>query len=132
MDLPAGPHARYRAAMALSLVHVTFDCADPPRLAAFWSAALDRPIADGAMEFFTALEPAGPGDPAWFFIKVPEPKSTKNRVHVDLEAADRPAEVARLVSLGATAVSDHDEWGASWTVLTDPEGNEFCVGDPGH
>jgi len=64
----------------------------------------------------------------WVFIRVPESKAGKNRVHVDLTAADREAEVARLVGLGATACSDHDEWGAVWTTMHDPEGNEFCVG----
>ena len=48
-------------------------------------------------------------------------------MHVDLVADDRRAEVARLVALGATEVADKDEWGISWTVLTDPEGNELCI-----
>ena len=48
-------------------------------------------------------------------------------MHVDLVAGDRDAEVERLVTLGATKVADKDEWGISWTVLHDPEGNEFCV-----
>jgi len=58
---------------------------------------------------------------------VPEPKAAKNRMHVDLAAPDREAEVARLVALGATRVADMDEWGYQSTVLHDPEGNEFCV-----
>ncbi len=60
---------------------------------------------------------------------VPEPKSGKNRVHVDLMAADRRAEVARLQGLGATVVDEYDEWGVQWTVLSDVEGNEFCVAE---
>ena len=67
------------------------------------------------------------GDPTWLFARVPEPKTAKNRMHVDLAAPDREAEVARLVELGATRVADIDEWGYQWTVLQDPEGNEFCV-----
>ena len=66
-------------------------------------------------------------DPTWLFAKVPEGKSAKNRMHLDLAAADREAEVARLVELGATRVTDMDEWGYQWTVMQDPEGNEFCV-----
>ena len=58
---------------------------------------------------------------------MPEPKIAKNRKHVDLAAADRQAEVDRLIELGATRVSDVDEWGYQWTVMQDPEGNEFCV-----
>jgi len=67
------------------------------------------------------------GDPTWLLAKVPEPKTAKNRMHVDLAAADREAEVARLVELGAKRVTDMDEWGYQWTVMQDPEGNEFCV-----
>jgi hypothetical protein len=67
--------------------------------------------------------------PALFFAKVPEPRSHKNRVHIDLEADDREKEIARLLELGATRGADHDEYGHSWTVMTDLEGNEFCIAD---
>jgi hypothetical protein len=56
-----------------------------------------------------------------------EPKTVKNRVHVDLETDDREKETARLLELGATRGADHDEYGQSWTVMADPEGNEFCI-----
>ncbi|MEJ7743931.1 MAG: VOC family protein [Nocardioidaceae bacterium] len=59
---------------------------------------------------------------------MPETKTTKNRRHVDPAADDREAEVTRLAALGASRLSDHDEWGAVWTVMADPEGNDFCVG----
>jgi catechol 2,3-dioxygenase-like lactoylglutathione lyase family enzyme len=118
--------------VTLVLAHVTFDCADPPRVAAFWSVALNRPVDDGANEFFASIgdRPTSPGREAWFFVRVPEARAGKNRVHVDLVADDRAVEVARLVALGAEVVSDHDAWGARWTVLRDVEGNEFCVGEP--
>ena len=61
------------------------------------------------------------------FLKVPEGKSVKNRMHLDFHTADRAAEVVRLVRLGATAHDTHHEYGIEWTVMTDPEGNEFCV-----
>ena len=61
------------------------------------------------------------------FVKVPEPKIAKNRIHLDLMAPDPEAEVDRLVKLGATWVADLDEYGHTWTVMADPEGNEFCV-----
>jgi predicted enzyme related to lactoylglutathione lyase len=114
--------------MTIALVHITFDAADPATLADFWSAALGRPVDDGAGEFFASIDDHDPGRPSWFFVKVPEGKATKNRVHVDLSADDRDIEVERLISLGATKLSQHDEWGASWTVMVDPENNEFCVG----
>ncbi len=112
--------------MTIELANVTFDCADTLAVAQFWSAATGRPIEPEPSEFFAAIG-AADGAPGWFFIKVPEPKAAKNRVHVDMVAADREEEVARLVALGATRVADHDEWGHRWTVLQDPEANEFCV-----
>lgn len=69
------------------------------------------------------------GEPAMMFIQVPEGKAVKNRLHLDLSADDREAEVARLVELGASVHSTRDEWGITWTTLLDPERNEFCVSD---
>jgi hypothetical protein len=109
--------------MSTTLASITFDCADALAAARFWSAALERPLPDDASSEYVLLA----GSPAWSFFAVPEPKSAKNRVHVDLEAADRDAEVARLVSLGATRLGDFDEAGYRWTTLADPEGNEFDV-----
>jgi hypothetical protein len=114
--------------MAVSLAHVTFDSSDPSGLAEFWSQALERPVDDGAGEFFASIDDKDPTRPSWFFVRVAEPKAGKNRLHVDVSADDRETEVARLVTLGAARVSDHDEWGAVWTVMSDPQGNEFCVG----
>ncbi len=110
--------------MSARLANITFDCDDPTTTARFWSAVLNRPVADGGSQFFAQIS----GEPAWLFIKVPEPKTAKSRMHVDLAAADRETEVARLVDLGATRLADRDEWGHRWTVLLDPEGHEFCVG----
>lgn len=115
----------------LTLAHVTFDCTDAAVLAAFWSAALDRPVDAGANAYFATIGYGGPG-PAFMFLKVDEPKTAKNRCHVDLSTgdlstADRAAECDRLVTLGAVRVSEHDEYGRRWTVLRDPSGNEFCV-----
>jgi hypothetical protein len=122
--------------MAAKLASVTFDCADALSLAQFWSAVLDRPVDPRGSKDFASIgmpdhrDPSGwslDGDNTWLFARVPEPKVAKNRMHVDLAAADREAEVARLVELGATLVADVSEWGYEWTVLQDPEGNEFCV-----
>ena len=116
--------------MALRLANVTFDCDDVLRVAEFWSAALGRPLDPEASEFFASIGLTDDDSPNWFFAKVPEAKVAKNRVHVDLATDDREAEIARLVDLGATRGQDHDEWGHSWTVMADPEGNEFCVFAP--
>ena len=59
------------------------------------------------------------------FIQVPEEKSTKNRVHLDLETDDREGEVERFVGLAAAIQSEHDQWGVQWMTLTGPKGNEF-------
>jgi hypothetical protein len=67
-------------------------------------------------------------DPTWLFARVPESKTVKNRLHLDVIAADPEVEIARLVQLGATRVADRDEYGYTWTLMADPEGNEF---DPG-
>jgi len=119
----------------IALRHITLDCRDATALAAFWATALDRPVDEGASPFFASIGMATRSRrPAWLFLQVPEPKQAKNRMHLDFSAADPQVEltdlVGRLVALGATAHGEHDEWGTRWTVLADPEGNEFCVGGP--
>lgn len=109
----------------MKLKNVTFDAGNPKQIAEFWSAATGRPVAM-AEEFFAMLEPDA-NDIQMLFIKVPEGKTAKNRMHVDFHATDREAEVERLVGLGATRGETHNMYGVEWTVLTDPEGNEFCV-----
>lgn len=103
------------------LTHLTFDCADAAKLAGFWSAVLDLPVAADASADFAAVE----GTPGWMFLKVPEGKTVKNRVHPDLSTDDLDREVQRLTTLGATRLVDHTEDGTTWTTLADPEGNEF-------
>ena len=106
---------------------VTIDCRDTRELARFWVAALGAEIIhevdDGGM---LVLSSAGNVDIG--LQQVAEPRAGKNRLHLDLGAPDRPAEVARLVTLGATVVEEHVFPGMAWSVLRDPEGNEFCVG----
>ena len=110
----------------LSLANLTFDCADAAVLADFWSRALQRPVDDGANEYFATIGASADG-PTYMFLKVDEPKTVKNRCHLDLTADDRDAEVKRLLDLGATYLAEHDEYGHRWVVLHDPSGNEFCV-----
>ncbi|MDV3220527.1 VOC family protein [Intrasporangium sp.] len=116
--------------MALTMGAVVLDCGDARRLGEFWSAALGRPLDEGASEGFASIGMKERDGQPWMFAKVPEAKVAKNRAHPDFTSEDREAEVERLVGLGATVVADHDEYGVRWTVLQDVEGNEFCVAGP--
>jgi hypothetical protein len=143
--------------MAVRL-QVVFDAADPPKLAAFWGEAIgyveeDPPDGFDSWEawavandlpredwdnYASRVDPDGAG-PRLFFQRVPEPKTAKNRVHLDLAVSggrDTPIEdrrrriadaVERAVAAGATRVKAYDEAGQHWVVLQDPEGNEFCL-----
>jgi hypothetical protein len=113
--------------------NITFDCADPYRLAGFWSQVTgyrEDPDNGNAPADPEALLLGPDGQPNLLFIRVPEAKTVKNRVHLDLMPTQhtRDQEVARLLELGATTVADHRRPdGTGWVVLADPEGNEFCV-----
>ena len=106
---------------------VTIDCLDVRKLADFWVAALGAEIIhevdDGAMLVLSSTDNVDVG-----LQRVDEPRVGKNRLHLDLGTPDRPAEVARLMTLGATLVEEFKYPGMAWSVLQDPEGNEFCVG----
>ncbi|MBK1786714.1 VOC family protein [Prauserella cavernicola] len=115
--------------MTIRLGMVTIDCARPRELAEFWRQALDIEIA-GDYGDFVMLASAEEAGVRLALQRVPEPREGKNRVHLDLETGDRDVEVARLTELGATPLSEHAMDGFGWTVLADPEGNEFCVGSP--
>ncbi|MFE6224982.1 MULTISPECIES: VOC family protein [unclassified Streptomyces] len=109
--------------------NVAIDCADAYRLACFWSEVTGGPLhpedRPGSRETQVTL----PEGPVLYFNEVPEPKTVKNRLHLCLRpTTTRDEEVARLLGLGATLVSDlREPDGAGWAVLADPEGNEFCV-----
>jgi len=137
-------------------IQIVVDCADPEVMTAFWGAALgyvpeDPPPGYASWAEFASrkeiprsdwrgavVDPSGQG-PRLFFPTVPEPKTGKNRVHLDIGATAGPgqpleerraaiaAKVAELVALGATEVESMDEGGDTFTVMRDPEGNEFCV-----
>jgi predicted enzyme related to lactoylglutathione lyase len=112
--------------MAIQMGMITIDCADPRDLARFWTAALGTTVAQDYEGEFLILAPP-PGGLSLGLQRVPEPRAGKNRVHIDFGGDDRGAEVKRLVELGAKEVAEHEVPGLAWTVLTDPEGNEFCV-----
>jgi predicted enzyme related to lactoylglutathione lyase len=119
--------------MPSQIRHIAVDCADAYALAGFWNAVTGWPVADGDKpgdEQVAVLPPDGSRIPLLLFIQVPEPKTVKNRLHLDVapDDRDRASEVDRLVALGATHIRDHlGPRGLGWTVLADPEGNEFCV-----
>jgi len=118
---------------------IVFDCAHPAATARFWAAALDgyavAPYDDAELARLrslgitsteddpTVLVETAEGGPRLWFQLVPEAKTVKNRVHLDLLAADPEAEVQRLVALGATVQARHTDN----IVLADPEGHEFCL-----
>lgn len=118
--------------MASSLRNVTVDCTDALALARFWAQVLGWNVYhddDPEVLIAPSFPPAGPG-PTMLFIPVPEARTVKNRMHVDLQPSDltREEEVERLLKLGATIVEDHrSDDGGGWVWLADPEGNDFCV-----
>jgi hypothetical protein len=116
----------------LKLGNITFDCESPARVAEFWGTALGYKVENVNENFAMATHPEGT-PPMLLFIKVPEPRTVKNRVHVDMAADNREAEIERLIGMGATRGDTHEmpEYGIKWTVLQDPEGNELCVGEEG-
>jgi hypothetical protein len=110
--------------MPVYIKSVTWDAAEPLALAAFWAAALGTDVDEDSTADRVYVEAAGWGGPNMWFVRVPEPKTAKNRMHFDLRAqVSRDDECARLVALGATVV----DAGEHLTVMHDPEGNEFCV-----
>jgi predicted enzyme related to lactoylglutathione lyase len=113
------------------LRHVTVDCADPYELAGFWSKVTGWPVSDldkpGDAEVLVEAPAPVPGI---LFIRVPETKTVKNRIHFDWMPTERTRdeEVERIVALGAKLHEDHRiADGRGWVTLLDPEGNEFCI-----
>jgi predicted enzyme related to lactoylglutathione lyase len=154
VEVPAGPPAREGAegpgrampagepptavvhlapAPGLRIADIVIDCADHEAVVSFWEAALGWERRNINKQYVGLEPPAarqsaeGSGALSLLFQKVPEPKVGKNRVHLDFRAADRTAEVARLVALGAHEGMTRSLGTLTWTVLSDPEGNEFCV-----
>ncbi|MFJ4714386.1 VOC family protein [Streptomyces sp. NPDC088785] len=123
--------------MASRFTELAVDCHDPERLAAFWCAVLGFDVLDrreglveiGSWEPTAEEVRARQMPPTVAFLRVPEDKAGKNRLHLDVSPIDSTteAEVTRLLGLGATRADVGQGDGRSWVVLADPEGNEFCV-----
>jgi catechol-2,3-dioxygenase len=111
--------------MTTSLLAVTFDCADAPALARFWADVLGRQVAEGSTAEHAVLLPGDAGGPRITFNKVPEPKTVKNRLHLDVVSDTYDTETERLLSLGAQRIRDVQGDKFRWTTFADIEGNEF-------
>lgn len=118
--------------MASRLTEIVVDCDDHDGLARFWAEVLGyREVerSDGPDEFWVELAgPPGSG-PTVLLLRTPDEKTTKNRLHLDLNPTDRDqaAEVERVLALGAKRIDVGQPADASWVVLADPEGSEFCI-----
>ena len=123
--------------MASKFTELEIDCADPSGLARFWCSVLDYEVVgeeDGVVTIGSPLVPEGrnrrgPVPPVLTFARVPEGKTRKNRLHLDVNPTDQEQdeEVRRLLGLGARHADVGQTGDESWVVLADPEGNEFCV-----
>jgi catechol 2,3-dioxygenase-like lactoylglutathione lyase family enzyme len=112
---------------SLFAVAVAIDCADAAALARFWADVLGRQVAEGGTSERTVLL-AGGGDisgPCFVFNRVPEAKTVKNRLHLDIISDTFPAEAERLLRLGARRLRDQQASTTHWTTFADIEGNEF-------
>jgi predicted enzyme related to lactoylglutathione lyase len=117
--------------MPLRLHHIVIDTHDLPGLARFWTQALGwRVLSERDQEIVIGPDENAPVGIC--FMPVTDVKTVKNRVHLDLTTSvvDRDAEISRLLTLGARRVDIGQTGQESWTVLADPEGNEFCVVRP--
>jgi hypothetical protein len=114
--------------MASRFTELCIDCSNPESLAKFWCEVLDYKITDNDDDEVEIRGPRESG-PSILFVRVPEEKSVKNRLHIDVSPRDREqdAEVQRIKALGATPADVGQGDDVSWVVLADPEGNEFCV-----
>lgn len=113
--------------MASKFTELIVDAAEPSRIAAFWAAVLGWETISDDPEGVELADPSG-ARPSLVFVPVPEGKTVKNRLHIDVSpvGCDQDAEVARVLGLGARRV-DVGQGEQTWVVLADPEGNEFCV-----
>jgi predicted enzyme related to lactoylglutathione lyase len=117
--------------MSLRIQCVSIDAHDPVKIAGFWEAVLGWRRTYEKLDEVVLEPPAGSREdgvvPDLLFLRVPEKKTVKNRLHFDLRPDDQVAEVGRLEKLGARKVSVGQGPDVSWVVMADPDGNEFCV-----
>ena len=115
--------------MTSKFTELCIDSNNPRRIAPFWAAVLGYEITSNNEDEVELTGPPGSG-PKLLFLKVPEGKAVKNRLHIDVNAtagADQTQELERLLALGARKVDIGQGPDVSWVVLADPDGNEFCL-----
>lgn len=108
----------------MSVGMITFDTADAVGLAAWWARQTGGTVSDESEGWFVTVTSDGP---TLGFQRVDDPTPGKNRLHLDLSVEDRVATVAALLADGATCVAEHDMGTFRWTVMADPDGNQFCI-----
>jgi predicted enzyme related to lactoylglutathione lyase len=117
--------------MTIRIQSLSVDCFDPQSLADFWQPVLGWRRTIDTVEEVVLEPPVGSLEngvvPDLLFLRVPEDKTVKNRLHLDLRPDDRDAEVSRVEALGASRVDIGQSGDESWVVMADPDGNEFCV-----
>lgn len=116
-------------ALSIYIGDITFDAEGPVELARFWAEALHYEVQFSSEDFAAIIDPLKQ-NPRCCFQKACQPKTSKNRVHLDLFAQDMEAEVERLIRLGARKIKPGQDGDVVWTVMADPEDNEFCVQPP--
>jgi hypothetical protein len=109
-------------AVSLSVAGLSVDCADSAAVADFWGKALGRPVSPGKVDGDISVDATGP---RMLFHNVPEPKTVKNRLHLDLITDHYDEEIERLAGLGARPPNEIKLPAVRWTTFADPEGNEF-------
>lgn len=114
--------------IAGTLSHLVVDCADPDRLAEFWTEILGVEV-QSRWNQYVILEPHLEGAPGLVFQRVPEPKTVKNRMHLDFTIEDLAAATDLIVASGGSHVDQHEQGGVIARIMADPEGNEFCLVD---
>jgi predicted enzyme related to lactoylglutathione lyase len=139
--MPLIPHSLHCAHMGSVITEINIDCANTERVAQFWADVLGWQLQrkDDSQWMSDSEDPddflwmsesgdATDGGLILVFVQVPEPKTVKNRVHIDISpcGSDQAAETERLIALGARRV-DIGQGDVPWVVLADPEGNEFCL-----
>ncbi|MGH3576517.1 MAG: VOC family protein [Mycobacterium sp.] len=112
--------------MVLTFDEICIDAVDPTALGIWWSTVLGWPY-DVDVDGDVVLHAPPGGGPNWIFLAVPGSKVVKNRIHFDFRPDDQQAEVDRVTGLGAHRVDIGQGDDANWVVLSDPEGNEFCI-----
>jgi hypothetical protein len=112
--------------VSLTFQCTVVDCNDARRVGSFWAELLGKPLESDEEDATEHWLDFGPEGRDLLFVTVREPKTIKNRLHIDLRPDDQEAEVKRALALGATHV-DVGQGTQTWVVLADPEGNEFCI-----